>query len=167
MRRTKIVATIGPACDAPGVLRDVIAAGVDIARLNSSHGTMADLTRRLAAVRAEASAAGRVIGIMLDLPGPKLRVGEMAEGVVLADGTPADADLDARTLSISLDSLRRCPTVIAVATGEQKKAATLAAVTAGLVTHLITDSSIATYLLAASTDTGAGEVTPQISNKKD
>jgi pyruvate kinase len=86
MRRTKIVATIGPACDAPGVLHDVIAAGVDIARLNSSHGTLDDLGRRLAAIRAEAAANGRVIGIMLDLPGPKLRVGDMAEGVVLADG---------------------------------------------------------------------------------
>ena len=94
-------------------------------------------------------------------------VGDVMSHFILADGTPADAELDARTLSISLDSLRRCPTVIAVATGEQKKAATLAAVTAGLVTHLITDSSIATYLLAAASGTGAGEATPHISNKKD
>lgn len=86
MRRTKIVATIGPACDAPGVLRAVLAAGVDVARLNSSHGTRDDLVRRLAAVRAEADALGRIVGILLDLPGPKLRVGEMADGVVLAEG---------------------------------------------------------------------------------
>jgi pyruvate kinase len=88
MRRTKIVATIGPACDAPGVLAAVIAAGVDVARLNSSHGTLDDLGRRLAAVRAEAGAAGRVVGVMVDLPGPKLRVGEMAAGVTLAEGSP-------------------------------------------------------------------------------
>jgi len=86
MRRTKIVATIGPACDAPGVLREVIAAGIDVARLNASHGTLDDLTRRLAAVRSEAEAAGRVVGVLLDLPGPKIRVGEMADGVFLADG---------------------------------------------------------------------------------
>jgi pyruvate kinase len=88
MRRTKIVATIGPACDAPGVLRDVIAAGMDVARLNSSHGTRDDLARRLAAIRSEAEAAGRVVGVLLDLPGPKLRVGEMAEGTVLPEGAP-------------------------------------------------------------------------------
>lgn len=86
MRRTKIVATIGPACDAPGVLRDVLAAGVDVARLNGSHGTRAELERRLAAVRSQADALGRIVGVLLDLPGPKLRVGEMADGVVLADG---------------------------------------------------------------------------------
>jgi pyruvate kinase len=86
MRRTKIVATIGPACDAPGVLARVIAAGVDVARLNASHGSLDDLTRRLRAVRAEADAAGRTVGVLLDLPGPKLRVGEMAEGAVLQEG---------------------------------------------------------------------------------
>jgi pyruvate kinase len=87
MRRTKIVATIGPACDEPGVLARVIAAGVDVARLNASHGSAADLARRLAAVRAEATASGRAVGVMLDLPGPKLRVGVMGEGVVLVEGT--------------------------------------------------------------------------------
>jgi len=87
MRRTKIVATIGPACDAPGVLAAVLAAGVDVARLNASHGTLEDLARRLAAVRAESAAIGRLVGVMLDLPGPKLRVGEMADGVVLNAGS--------------------------------------------------------------------------------
>lgn len=87
MRRTKIVATIGPACDAPGVLTAVIAAGIDVARLNSSHGSPEDLARRLAAVRAEAKAAGRVVGVLLDLPGPKLRVDEIADGTVLVEGS--------------------------------------------------------------------------------
>lgn len=96
-------------------------------------------------------------------------VGDVMSHFILPDGTLADTDLDARTLSISLDAIRRCPTAIAVATGEKKMAATLAAVAAGLVTHLITDSAIATYLLAsaAASDSGAGEVAPQISNKKD
>jgi pyruvate kinase len=86
MRHTKIVATIGPACDAPGVLADVLAAGVDVARLNASHGTREDLARRLAAVRSEATALGRVVGVLLDLPGPKLRIGDMPDGVVLQEG---------------------------------------------------------------------------------
>ena len=86
LRRTKIVATIGPACDTPGVLRDVLEAGVDVARLNASHGSLEDLARRLAAIRREAAALGREIGVLLDLPGPKLRVGEMVDGALLPDG---------------------------------------------------------------------------------
>ncbi len=94
-------------------------------------------------------------------------VGDVMSHFILPDGTPADADLDARTLSISLEALRRCPTAIAVATGEQKMAATLAAVSAGLVTHLVTDSAIATYLLAAASENGAGTAALPISDKKD
>jgi pyruvate kinase len=86
-RRTKIVATIGPACDGPGVLERVLAAGVDVARLNASHGEVADLARRLEAIRTWARGAGRVVGVLLDLPGPKLRVGEMAPGTVLTAGS--------------------------------------------------------------------------------
>jgi pyruvate kinase len=104
MRRTKIVATIGPACDAPGVLSDVLAAGVDVARLNASHGTRDDLERRLAAVRAEADASCRIVGVLLDLPGPKLRVGQMAEGVVLADGAAFRLD----TAECAGDSTHAC-----------------------------------------------------------
>jgi pyruvate kinase len=106
MRRTKIVATIGPACDAPGVLARVIAAGVDVARLNASHGSVEDLTRRLTAVRAEADAAGRTVGVMLDLPGPKLRIGEMADGVILHDGS----DFRLVTGVCSGDATRGCVT---------------------------------------------------------
>ena len=87
LRRTKIVATIGPACNEPGVLERVLAAGVDVARLNASHGEIADLARRLAAIRVWAGSAGRVVGILLDLPGPKLRVGVMAAGTVLSAGS--------------------------------------------------------------------------------
>jgi pyruvate kinase len=87
LRRTKIVATIGPACDEPGVLGRVLSAGVDVARLNSSHGDIADLARRLSAIRAWSEEAGRTVGVLLDLPGPKLRVGAMAPGTTLAAGS--------------------------------------------------------------------------------
>ncbi|MDR1513062.1 MAG: TetR family transcriptional regulator [Propionibacteriaceae bacterium] len=76
-------------------------------------------------------------------------VGEIMSHFIMADGSLGDLELDARTLSVNLDVVRRCPTVIAVATGPQKQAATLAAVTGGLCTALITDSTIAAALLAA------------------
>src|SRR3954451_12450987 len=73
-RRIKIVATLGPATDAPGALDRLVAAGVDCARLNCSHGTHADLRRRAAEVRAAAERSGRSIGLLFDLQGPKLRL---------------------------------------------------------------------------------------------
>ena len=94
-------------------------------------------------------------------------VGDVMSHFLLPDGMPADLDLDARTLSISLDAVRRCPTVIAVSTGEPKKAATLAAIRAGLVTTLITDSSIASYLVESGSGTAAGSAGPPIPNKKE
>jgi pyruvate kinase len=86
MRKTKIVATIGPACDEPGILDNLIASGVDVARLNASHTSRAGLERRLASVRVAAERAGRHVGVMLDLGGPKLRVGVVAEGTMLVAG---------------------------------------------------------------------------------
>src|SRR3954462_2380680 len=73
-RRTKIVATLGPATDAPGVLDRLVAAGVDCARLNCSHGTHEDLRRRAADVRAASARAGRPLALLADLQGPKLRL---------------------------------------------------------------------------------------------
>ena len=87
MRRTKIVATIGPASDSPEMLLMLVQAGIDVARLNASHGTRDDLARRLAAVRAAADRDGRHVAVMLDLGGPKIRVGEVAPGTVLLAGT--------------------------------------------------------------------------------
>jgi pyruvate kinase len=86
MRRTKIVATIGPATESPEVLDELIAAGVDVARLNSSHSGPDELARRHHAVRAAAERAGRPVAVMLDLSGPKLRLGEIAPGTVLEAG---------------------------------------------------------------------------------
>jgi pyruvate kinase len=86
MRRTKIVATIGPASESPAALDALIAAGVDVARLNSSHSGPVQLARRLEAVRGAAERAGRHVAVMLDLAGPKLRLGEVAPGTRLQAG---------------------------------------------------------------------------------
>ena len=66
MARTRIVATLGPATDRDGVLRDLIAAGTDVVRLNASHGTQADLKRRIDAVRQVALELATPVAILLD-----------------------------------------------------------------------------------------------------
>jgi pyruvate kinase len=80
MPNTKIVATLGPATDAPGILDQLLAAGVDVFRLNASHGTQAEHAARIAAVRAAAGAVGSNAGILLDLQGPKIRLGRIEGG---------------------------------------------------------------------------------------
>ncbi len=80
MPNTKIVATLGPATDAPGILDQLLAAGVDVFRLNASHGTQAEHAARIAAARTAAAAAGAHAGILLDLQGPKIRLGRIAGG---------------------------------------------------------------------------------------
>ncbi|MGN6707353.1 MAG: pyruvate kinase [Rhodanobacter sp.] len=87
VRRTKIVATLGPATDAPGMLGRLIAAGVDVVRLNLSHGEPDDHRARAIAVREAAQAAGREVGVLADLQGPKIRIETFADGPVqLAEG---------------------------------------------------------------------------------
>ncbi len=87
VRRTKIVATLGPATDAPGMLGRLIAAGVDVVRLNLSHGEPDDHRARASAVRDAAEAAGREVGVLADLQGPKIRIETFADGPVqLAEG---------------------------------------------------------------------------------
>jgi pyruvate kinase len=81
-RRTKILATLGPATDAPGVLDQLLAAGIDCVRLNFSHGDPSAQVERADALRAAAARAGREVGILADLPGPKIRVERFAEGRV-------------------------------------------------------------------------------------
>ena len=86
-RRTKIVATLGPASSDPEVLERMIRAGVDVVRLNFSHGTAADHIRRAELVRETCRKTGRTVAIMADLQGPKIRVGKFKEGkLTLAPG---------------------------------------------------------------------------------
>ena len=103
LRRTKILATLGPATDAPGVLAGLVRAGVNVVRLNFSHGTPEQHAARVAAVREAAAEQGREVGILADLQGPKIRIEKFAGGKVSlvagdefsllcrADAPPGDA----------------------------------------------------------------------------
>ncbi len=82
MRRAKIIATLGPALDDPVRLRAVIEAGADVFRFNFSHGTVDDHRERIRLVRELGEQAGRVVGTLGDLQGPKIRLGEVAPGGV-------------------------------------------------------------------------------------
>jgi pyruvate kinase len=87
--KTKIVCTIGPASESPEMMRRLIEAGMDVARLNFSHGEFASHQRVVERLRATAAAAGRRVAIMADLPGPKMRIGSIApEPVELKAGDP-------------------------------------------------------------------------------
>jgi pyruvate kinase len=81
-RRTKILATLGPATDDPAVLRRMLRAGVDVVRLNYSHGGAADHARRADSVRTIALELGVDIGVLADLQGPKIRIESFAKGPV-------------------------------------------------------------------------------------
>ena len=88
-RATKIVATLGPASSDPALLEAMIRAGVNVVRLNFSHGKAQDHIDRARLVREVAARAGREVAIMADLQGPKIRVGKFAEGkVMLENGAP-------------------------------------------------------------------------------
>ncbi|MCC6594913.1 MAG: pyruvate kinase, partial [Rhodanobacteraceae bacterium] len=82
LRRTKIIATLGPATDAPGALRQLLAEGVNVVRLNLSHGTADDHRARAAAVRAAAGELGVEIAVLADLQGPKIRIEHFAAAAV-------------------------------------------------------------------------------------
>jgi pyruvate kinase len=85
-RRTKIVATLGPSSDSPEQLRALVSAGMDAARLNLSHGTHEEHAERFRRIRQVADEAGRPVAIIADLQGPKIRVGDLPEPVVLRKG---------------------------------------------------------------------------------
>jgi pyruvate kinase len=112
VRRTKIVATIGPASREPEVLARMIEAGMDVARLNFSHGTAEQHAETADRVRDAANRAGRPVAILQDLPGPKLRIGPLRDGVVeLTPGEPVifccgeDFEGDAQRMSMSWEGL--------------------------------------------------------------
>jgi pyruvate kinase len=111
MRRTKIVATLGPASwDAAGC-RALVEAGVDVFRINLAHGTSAEHQAAVATARAQAKEAGRVVGILADLPGPKMRTGPVAgDEVELQTGqsfvlTSQEVEGDRDRVSTSVGSL--------------------------------------------------------------
>src|SRR6188474_247243 len=82
LRSTKIVATLGPASSEPAILERMVRAGIDVVRLNFSHGTADDHLKRAALVKEIASKVGRTVAILCDLQGPKIRVGKFKEGKV-------------------------------------------------------------------------------------
>ena len=94
-RSAKIVATLGPSSSSPDQIRALFEAGVDVFRLNFSHGTHDDHRARFTAIRRVETATGRPIGILADLQGPKLRLGTFAEGPIeLAAGARFHLDLN-------------------------------------------------------------------------
>ena len=84
-RATKIVATLGPASSEPAVLERLLLAGVDVVRLNFSHGKAQDHIDRAALVREIATRVDKPVALMADLQGPKIRVGKFAEGKVMLE----------------------------------------------------------------------------------
>ncbi|MBI3900362.1 MAG: pyruvate kinase [Gammaproteobacteria bacterium] len=101
-RRTKIVATLGPATDDPKVMEKLVEAGVDVVRLNFSHGTPTVHAFRAQLARERAHAHGRYIGVVVDLQGPKIRIGKFQQSPIeLVEGSrfvlDADMSLDAGT----------------------------------------------------------------------
>ena len=103
LRRTKIVATLGPATDELDVLIDMCRAGLDVARVNFSHGAVEDHLRRIELLRTASARAGRYVAILGDLAGPKIRIESFVDGAVqLVEGQPfvLDTALDKRAGTI-------------------------------------------------------------------
>ena len=97
-RRTKILATLGPATDKPGVLESVLEAGANVVRINFSHGSEDEHLERVKAVRDWAKANDTYIGVLMDLQGPKIRIAAFADGqkinLAVGDKFALDADMD-------------------------------------------------------------------------
>lgn len=112
-RRTKIIATIGPATSSPERIKSLLAAGVDVVRLNAAHGDVAIHEQAAARAHEAADSVGRVVGVLVDLPGPKLRTGAVENDLVhLEPGehfTLVEDDIvgDANRASTSIDSFAR------------------------------------------------------------
>jgi len=85
LKKTKIVCTVGPSTDKPGILQALIRGGMDVARFNFSHGSHADHARRIAMVRAAAGECGVPVALMLDTKGPEMRIGKIAAGKVVLE----------------------------------------------------------------------------------
>src|SRR3546814_12198035 len=93
LRRTKIVAPLGPSTSTPGQLEALVRAGIDVARLNFSHGTADDHRERARLVREIAAQQGRFVALMGDLQGPKIRIARLTgKQVVLRAGQPFSSE---------------------------------------------------------------------------
>lgn len=86
IRRTKIICTVGPASMEPGILEAMVRTGMDVARINMSHGDRPTHTEAIRRVREAAASEGRTVGILVDLQGPKIRVGKLSAPRTLTDG---------------------------------------------------------------------------------
>src|SRR3954462_8542423 len=148
-RRTKIVATIGPASSKPDVLARMVDAGLDVARLNFSHGTADNHAEMAKGVRTGAGRAGRPVAVMQDPPGPKLRIGALRDGTAdlgigdhvsfVSNGDSGEVG-DARRMIITWPGLA-------------------AAVEPGEIMYLL-DGSI--RLRVTATRAGDGEIDPEV-----
>jgi pyruvate kinase len=114
LRRAKIICTIGPACNTEAAMRDLLRLGMDIARLNFSHGTHEEHTHNIQRLRRAAQREGRTLGILQDLQGPKIRTGplEHHHPVLLKTGslvtiTPEDIAGNSARISTSFPDLSR------------------------------------------------------------
>lgn len=115
MRRTKIVATVGPACDSPELLAEMVRAGVNVFRLNFSHGTGDEHKARAALIREIAAKQERYVGILGDLQGPKIRLRKLAEDPIrlqpglelVLDTRLADGEGDATHIGVDYEPLAR------------------------------------------------------------
>ncbi|HEY3491583.1 MAG TPA: pyruvate kinase, partial [Solirubrobacterales bacterium] len=105
-RRTKIIATVGPASGEPAVLERLVAAGADVFRLNFSHAGPERQAETIAAIRAAAERVGREVAVLGDLPGPKLRIGSLRDDFAeLETGmhvtlTPEEVEGDSDTIPV-------------------------------------------------------------------
>jgi pyruvate kinase len=110
-RRTKVVCTIGPATDSPAVIQHLINAGMDVARLNLSHGSHSVHAEYIKTIRTVSRRMGTDVAILIDLPGPKYRIGKLKGGqVILKKGsriklTTADIEGDSTLIPVTLPNL--------------------------------------------------------------
>ncbi len=114
LRRAKIVCTLGPASNSEAMIRELLRAGMDVVRLNFSHGTHDEHARVIERIRRVAASEGRIVGILQDLQGPKIRTGQLKDRipVALAKGsrvtiTPRDIPGTAETISTTFTTLAR------------------------------------------------------------
>ena len=113
--KTKLVCTIGPASDSPQMLENMIEAGMNVARLNFSHGDFASHAETIQRIRAASKKTGKMVAILADLPGPKMRIGDLAQDFVILE-KGADFILTAKEITGNVDrvsmSMKGLPDVV-------------------------------------------------------